>query len=109
MSGALLPLVGLALGMQLRLRLPKHHRVPLVLGVVGKLVLLPLLAVGLASLFGLHGDVRSAAILESAMPTMMTTAALLSIAKLEPELASATVGYSIALSIITLPLWQRVL
>jgi predicted permease len=109
LSGALLPVVGLAVGMQMKLKLPRAYLAPLGFGVVAKLVLLPLLALALCSLFGLRGEMRAAAVLESAMPTMMTTGALLSMAGLAPELAAAMVGYSTILSMATLPLWQRVL
>ncbi|MBC7051906.1 AEC family transporter, partial [Salmonella enterica subsp. enterica serovar Enteritidis] len=109
LSGALLPIVGLAVGMQMKLKLPRAFLAPLGFGVVAKLVLLPALALALCSLFGLRGEVRAAVVLESAMPTMMTTGALLSIAGLAPELAAAMVGYSTILSMATLPLWQRLL
>lgn len=109
LSGALLPIVALAVGMQLRLALPRHLLAPLAFAIVAKLVLVPLLAVALCALFHLRGDMRSAAILQSAMPTMMTTGALLSIAGLAPDLAAAVVGYTTMLSMVTLPIWQQVL
>ncbi|MBX3262027.1 MAG: AEC family transporter [Labilithrix sp.] len=108
-SGTLLPLVGLALGMQLKLALPRRHLGPLGVAVVGKLVVVPLGALGLCALFGVGGEMRAAAILESAMPTMMTTAALLSMADLAPDLASAIVGYGTVASMISLPLWRSAL
>lgn len=109
LSGALLPIVGLAVGMQLKMKLPRTHVAPLGLAVVAKLVLVPLLALGLCSLFGLRGEMRTAAILESAMPTMMTTGALLTTAGLAPDLAAAIVGYTTIGSMITLPIWQHLL
>lgn len=109
LSGSLLPIVALAVGMRLELRLPRAHLAPLAFVVVTKLALLPLLALGLAAVFGLKGEMRNAAILQSAMPTMMTTGALLSTAGLAPELAAAIVGYTTILSMLTLPLWERLL
>ena len=109
LSGALLPIVGLAVGMQLKLRLPRTHVAPLAFAVVAKLALLPLLALGLCSLFGIQGEMRAAAIFESAMPTMMTTGALLTTAGLAPELGVAIVGYTTIVSMVTLPLWRLVL
>ncbi len=109
LSGALLPIVGLAVGMQLKMKLPRSHVAPLGVAVVAKLVLVPLLALGLCALFGLQGEMRAAAILESAMPTMMTTGALLATAGLAPDLAAAIVGYTTLGSMITLPIWQHVL
>lgn len=109
LADALLPIVVLALGMQLRLRLPRHHRVPLVLGLVLKLVLMPLAALGLCHWFNLPEEISLVAVYLTAMPPMMTSGALLSAAGLAPELASALVGYGIVASMITLPLWHWVL
>ncbi len=109
LADSLLPLVALASGMQLRLRLPRHHHLPLAYGLAAKLVLLPLLALGLASLYGLHGEVRDAAVYESAMPPMITAGALLSLAGLEAELAAAMVGFGLVASMATLPLWHWLL
>jgi predicted permease len=109
LASTLLPIVGLAVGMQLRLRLPRPYLAPLGFGIVAKLLLVPLLSLGLCALLGIRGEARAAAVLESAMPTMMTTGALLSMAGLAPELAAAMVGYTTLLSMVTLPLWQRAL
>lgn len=109
LADALLPIVVLALGMQLRLRLPGHHRLPLVLGLVAKLVLMPLLAFGLCRWFSLPAEISLVAVYLTAMPPMMTSGALLSSAGLAPELASAFVGYGLVASMITLPLWHWIL
>ena len=106
LANAMLPMVGLALGMQLRLRLPRAQLLPLGLGLTGKLLLLPLLAWALSLLLGLHPDARAAVVLESAMPPMITAAALAAMARLSPELGSALVGYGVVLSMFTLPMWR---
>lgn len=106
LAGAMLPMVGLALGMQLRLRLPRAQLLPLGLGLAGKLLLLPALAWALCLLLGLEADARAAVVLESAMPPMITAAALAAMARLSPELGSALVGYGVVLSMLTLPLWR---
>ncbi|HET9033373.1 MAG TPA: AEC family transporter [Dokdonella sp.] len=108
-AGALLPLVVLALGMQLRLRLPRRHLLPLVIGLFAKLVLMPLLAWAACQAFGLSGDIELVAVYLSAMPPMMTSGALLSMAGLAPELSAALIGYGIVVSMITLPLWHFVM
>jgi predicted permease len=56
--------------------------------------------------FGLTGDVQLVAVYLTAMPSMMTSGALLSNAGLAPELAAAIVGYGTLLSMISLPLWH---
>lgn len=109
LADSLLPLVALASGMQLRLKLPQRYLAPFALGLGAKLLLMPLLALGLAALYGLTGEMRAAAIYESAMPPMITAGALLSMAGLAPELAAALVGYGIVFAMATLPLWHGVL
>ena len=109
LSVALLPMVGLAIGMQLKLALPRHQLAPLAMGLVGKLLVLPLLALGLCFAFGIEGDARLAVVLESAMPSMITSAALAAMAGLAPELAAALVGYGIVVSMVTLPFWRWIL
>jgi len=106
LADSLLPLVALASGMQLRLRLPRHHLGAFAYGLVAKLLLMPLLALGLCVLLGLDGAMRAAAVYETAMPPMITAGALLSLAGLAPELAAALVGFGIVLSMATLPLWH---
>jgi malate permease and related proteins len=95
--------------MQLRLSLPRRQLAPLGFAVVAKLGLVPLLALGLSALLGLGADARAAVVLQSGMPTMMMTGALLGAAGLAPELAAAIIGYTTVLSIATLPLWQSVI
>ncbi|MCQ4165833.1 AEC family transporter [Tahibacter harae] len=106
LAGAMLPLVGLALGMQLKLRLPRAQLLPLGLGLAGKLLLLPLLAWLLCLALQLAPDARAAVVLESGMPPMITAAALAAMARLAPELGAALVGYGVVLSMLTLPLWR---
>lgn len=105
LADALLPLVTLAIGMQVRLRLPREHVAPLAIGLVAKLLLLPALALVLVVPLGLGGAAREAVVLQSAMPTMITAMALAAGARLAPALGAALVGYGIVLSIALLPLW----
>ena len=93
----------------LRLKLPRRHIAPLLAGLAGKLLLLPALALGLCALFGLEGELRAAVVLESAMPPMITGAALAAMAGLAPELGAALVGYGTVAAIATLPLWRWLL
>lgn len=109
LADALLPMVVLALGMQLRLRLPKHHLAALALGLVSKLLLMPLLAWAVCRSFGLSLELTEVAVYLTAMPPMMTSGALLSTAGLAPQLAAALVGYGTLLSMASLPLWHWVL
>lgn len=101
----LLPLVTLAIGMSLKLRLVPEYRLPLAIGLAGKLLVLPAAAILAALAIGAEPPVARVAILESAMPPMITAAALLSSAGLAPPLASALVAWGVLLSAATVPLW----
>jgi len=109
LSAVMLMLVMLAVGLTIRLRLPRDEIAPLAAGLGVKLVLLPLVALPLAWLFGMRGAMLQVAVLESAMPTMITAAALAISHGLAPRLAAALVGYGIVLSLATLPAWTFVL
>lgn len=109
LADALLPLVMLAVGLSIQLKMPRDEVKPLAVGLMLKLVILPALALPLALLFGLHGDMLQVNVLESAMPTMITAGALAIAHNLAPRLAAALVGYGILLSLVTLPAWVWVL
>ncbi|RYZ69451.1 MAG: AEC family transporter [Lysobacteraceae bacterium] len=109
LADALLPLVMLAVGLSIQLKLPRDEVKPLALGLSLKLVLMPALALLLGLAFGMRGDMLQVNVLESAMPTMITAGALAIAHNLAPRLAAALVGYGILLSLLTLPAWAWVL
>ena len=105
LADAMLPLVMLAVGLSIQLRLPRAELPALGYGLLLKLVLLPALALPLGLLFGLDGTALQVNVLESAMPTMITAAALAMMQGLAPRLAAALVAYGIVFSLLTLPAW----
>ena len=105
LADALLPLVMLAVGLTIQLKLPRDEVKPLAVGLLLRLLVMPALAWPLSLAFGLRGQMLQANVLESAMPTMITAAALAISHQLAPRLAAAMVGYSILLSMATLPAW----
>ena len=109
LSDALLPLVMLAVGLSIKLRLPMDEARPLAVGLLLKLAVLPGLALGVSLAFGMRGDMLQANVLETAMPPMISAAALAIAHNLAPRLAAALVGYGILLSLATLPAWMWVL
>lgn len=109
LADALLPIVALAIGLQLRLRVPRGERAPLAAGLALKMLVLPALALGLALLFGLPERMLQTAVLESAMAPMISAAALAASHRLAPGLAAALVGFGTPLSLLTLPLWRWVM
>lgn len=108
LSDALLPMAMLAIGLSVRLRLPRAELAPLAAGLALKLAAMPALAWLLAPWLGLEGVMARTAVLEAAMPPMITAAALAIAHGLAPRLAAALVGYGLLVSLLTLPLWARV-
>jgi predicted permease len=103
-AAALVPLAMIAVGLKLRLTPPRPIRV-LVLGLVLKLLLLPIAAFGLARALGAPPLVTRVAVLETAMPTMITAGALMMAYDVASELAAAFVGWGIVISLVTVPAW----
>ncbi|HVK50409.1 MAG TPA: AEC family transporter [Pseudoxanthomonas sp.] len=109
LSDALLPLVMLAVGLSIKLRLPRDEIRPLATGLVLKLLVMPALALPLSLAFGMDGAMLQANVLESAMPTMITAGALAIAHGLAPRLAAALIGYGILCCLLTLPAWSWLL
>lgn len=109
LADALLPIVTLAIGLQLRFRVPRKERAPLAAGLMLKLLVLPAIAWPLCLLFGLAPLALQATVLESAMAPMITASALAISHRLAPGLAAAMVGFGIPLSLLTLLGWRWLL
>ena len=109
LADALLPVVAFAVGLSLRLRLPREQLAPLGFGIALKLALLPLFALAAIPLLGLAAPASHAAVLETAMPPMITAGALAISHRLAPDLAAALVGYGTLLAMLTLPLWRMLI
>lgn len=101
----LLPMVGFALGLHLRLRLPAGRSQPLCVGLALKLLLMPALAATLLAIWPPSPAVFRVAVLEAAMPPMFTSAAMAVAARLEPELSSALVGYGLFAGVASVLAW----
>jgi len=107
-AAPLLPLAMVAVGLRLRLAPPRPKRV-LAFGLVLKLVLLPCAAWALARALGAPPLVVKVAVLETAMPTMVTAGALLMAHGVAIELAAAFVGWGLVISLVTVPVWSFLL
>lgn len=99
---SLVPVVMVAVGLQLKIKLPGRYVLPFFHGLAVKLVLAPLLGIALIKTFGLHHDAALIAVFEAGMPPMVTGGALALAAGFAPELAAALVGWGILLSFFTL-------
>lgn len=106
LAAGVVPLMLFSLGLGLRWGAGWGGHLNLVAPVVLiQLLLTPLLIWGASDLVGLDGAVRTAVVLEAAMPSMVLGIVLCDRYRLDSSLYAMAVTLSTALSIVTLPLW----
>lgn len=69
-----------------------------------KLIIMPLIALGILLAMGTDPLALKTAVLESGMPSMITAGALAIAAGFAPALSAALVGYGLLISLVTLPM-----
>jgi predicted permease len=112
-AAILVPLAMIAVGLRLRL-VPPRPVAAFAVGLVAKLVLMPLLALGLVLALGAAGLrvaplVRDVAVLQAGMPSMISAGAVVMAAGLAPETVAAWVGWGLLAALVTVPLWAWLL
>lgn len=103
------PLALFSVGLRLKLSVHRQHWLPMFAGLSWKLVLIPLLVLGLGTSLGIQGLLLSIAVLQTAMAPMISAAILADQYDLEPDLANSILGIGIILSLLTVPLWNSLL
>jgi len=109
LSSTLVPLVMIAVGFQLTLRLSREVTSQLCIGLSIKLIVAPVAALFLCKIAGLEGEVVQVSIFEAGMPPMVSAGALAILVNLSPALTAALVGIGIVLSFATLPILYQLL
>lgn len=109
LASTLVPLVMIAVGFQLTLRLSREVTSQLCIGLSIKLIAAPVAALFLCKIAGLKGEAVQVSIFEAGMPPMVSAGALAIMAKLSPDLTAALVGIGIVLSFATLPILYQLL
>lgn len=104
LGATLVPVVMIAVGFQLTIRISREAITPLGLGLALKLVAAPLIALGICRFLGLEGEAVNVSIFEAGMPPMVSAGALAILAGLSPALTAALVGLGIIISFVTLPM-----
>lgn len=107
LSGMLVPLAMLSVGLQLRLKPAREDLGPLALGLSLKMGASAALGYTLALGFGLSPTTVLTVTLQAAMPPMITAGILAAESGLAPRLASALVGLGLLLALLWLPLLAR--
>jgi len=109
LASTLVPLVMIAVGFQLTLRLKKDVISQLFTGLSIKLIAAPVAALLFCNMIGLEGKAVQVSIFESGMPPMVSAGALALLADLSPALSAALVGIGIILCFVTLPVLYQLL
>ncbi len=109
LASTLVPLVMIAVGFQLTLRLDKKVVSQLFTGLSIKLMAAPMAALLLCNMAGLEGKAVQVSIFEAGMPPMVSAGALALLANLSPALSAALVGIGIILCFVTLPILYQLL
>jgi len=102
LGNTLIPLALISVGYNLQLKIPKNDMSPFLLGIVNKLILIPIFAFIIVYVFGFEGFITDVSLLESAMGRMITAGVVASMAGLSPKLVSSILGYGIFISIATI-------
>jgi len=100
-AATLVPVALVSVGLQLQFKLPKDDLQPLSIALLIKLILAPIIAIGICYIFGWNNLAGQVSIFEAGMAPMITAGAMASMAGLAPRLSVAIVGYGIILSFLT--------
>lgn len=109
LSQTIIPLALVAVGLQLRFKLPKPYIKPFSIALAIKLFFAPIVAFLVIKALGNDSFAAKITILESAMGPMITAAAVATTANLSPRLSSAVVGYGTIITLFTTAFWYIVI
>lgn len=100
------PLMLFSIGLSLRWSKDQWRLMPTVVPVILlRFLVIPLVVLWIATLIGLSGELRSAVVIEAAMPSMVLGIVLCDRFKLDVSLYATAVSVTTAMSIIVLPAW----
>ncbi|HSR73945.1 MAG TPA: AEC family transporter [Sulfurovum sp.] len=101
LANTIVPLALVAVGLQLQFKLPGHEIQPFGIALFIKLVISPMVALGVVSMADWTNMAATVSVMEAGMAPMITAGAMASLSGLSPRLSSAIVGYGILLSFFT--------
>ncbi len=100
-ANTIVPIALVAVGLQLKLKLPADEIKPFGIAISTKLLISPILAYLLCHILSWDNQVALVSIMEAGMGPMITAGAVASLAGLSPRLTSAIVGYGIVFAFLT--------
>ena len=101
LASTIVPVALVAVGLQLQFKLPKSELLPFSTALTVKLIIAPIIAIIICTMFAWNNLASQVSILEAAMAPMITAGAMASMAGLAPRLSSAIVGYGAIISFVT--------
>lgn len=101
LANTIVPVALVAVGLQLQLKLPSHEIKPFGIALFIKLIIAPMIAIGIVNIAGWTNLAASVSVMEAGMAPMITAGAMASLSGLAPRLSSAIVGYGILISFFT--------
>lgn len=108
LSKAVIPLMLISLGLGLRLKSWRWRNAGLSTAVIAtRLLLVPLLGLGLGAVLGFNGDKLNALVLEAAMPSMLLGVVFCDRYKLDTAFYAMSVAVTTLCAALTLPLWHH--
>lgn len=102
LAATLIPVVMVAVGFQLKLRIERAYLLPFTIGLTIKLIILPLAAFTGFYVLGMKGLAVQVSIIEAAMPPMITGGAIAIAAGLKPRFVASLLGYGVLIGVVTL-------
>jgi malate permease and related proteins len=108
-GSTLVPIALFSVGLQLRLSFGDGQLAAVSLGLAWKLAAAPLIVYGLGTALGVGGMILTIAVLQAAMAPMISAAILAAQNNLDASVANATLGIGILLSLVTVPLTDKLL
>jgi len=100
-ANTIVPIALVAVGLQLKLKLPREEIKPFGVALFTKLLLAPALAYLICYMLTWDNEIAKISIMEAGMGPMITAGAVASMAGLAPRLSSAIVGYGIIFSFLS--------
>jgi len=104
LAATLVPIVMVAIGFQLTVKLSSSVIKPLCAGLLIKLVIAPATALLICAILNLDSQAVRVSVFEAGMPPMVSAGALAIIGGLSPRLTAALVGFGVIMSFVTLPI-----
>lgn len=101
LASTIVPLALVAVGLQLKFKLPSQDLKPFFSALSVKLLLAPIIAILISFIFSWNNQASMVSVMEAGMGPMITAGAIASMAGLAPRLSSAIVGYGTLLSFLT--------